>query len=982
VNYSLIADTGIQFITKEFDLKNFKLSNINCKIGTKEVIEDGEKFAVPVIVEYDGEKDDYVDSDGNIVDSESFNVIKATQALALYQGKWVPLPYFIEEQYNTQKSFIGGPIGWCRGMVQKKEGSGESYVLTLAFDTYLDKSGSSEYNSQKHMTLTSNNVKTGVARASLADDIKENSPLLEEEWMHEYLQNILKSDGKFAGISDAITKDNYFYYLGLYIAYLKFLKLFAPTVSIYEPQKEHKIDVDFVLDIGNSRSCGVLIESTQQKFHTFDFSTATTFHLRDLQKPHITYSEPFEMKVEFIKANFGDIEIDSWDRAFYWPSVVRVGKEAIDRVFAVGKLDVPTGMSSPKRYLWDKAPREISWYFNPGSLSKEPEPVGSGRTILSEMMIDVEGRLSTATAMELKGRYSRKAMMTFTLVEILLQAALYINSFEFREKNGNQKYIRLLRRVVLTTPTAMLNTDKKTFRECADSAVEILKEFYSKDGESIFDYIEIVPSASDVITNPEQASEIVQKKEWGFDEATCVQLSFIYGELTNKYQNNYELFFDIEGKNREIIDRSGKKSIKRCVTVASLDIGGGTTDLMVCSYINESQGNVSVVAPYPEFYEGFNIAGDDILKRVIERLIIRAIEKYAQEKGSRDTKGVINFLFGNYSSLHSASDKEYKKYITAQFLIPIALYALEIATKEEERIITKNFNEIIDELRGIDRIKDDILEYVNSKFRESGAKDFELDKIDFIFSTKEINEIITQVMAPVINRLSMIIEQLKCDYFIIAGQPSKLTIIKELVNRYLPITPDRVIPMGNYHIGKWYPFSKGSGLISDPKTTVAVGATVALMSGTMLKLDGFRIDTFYLKERVKSTARYIGGYDTKNKTVNSLIFTPEQDSNDEVLFNGATYIGMKQLDVSNWPGACMYRMDFADDEVAKALSKRLPLKISMQREPQNPEIILKTSIEDKDSNPVRNSYIVLIPQTLGNEDGYWLDTGIFHTAIF
>ncbi len=133
---------------------------------------------------------------------------------------------------------------------------------------------------------------------------------------------------------------------------------------------------------------------------------------------------------------------------------------------------------------------------------------------------------------------------------------------------------------------------------------------------------------------------------------------------------------------------------------------------------------------------------------------------------------------------------------------------------------------------------------------------------------------------------------------------------------------------------------------------------------------------------MKSTARYIGGYDTKSKSVTNLIFTPQNDMNDEVLYNGPTYIGMKQLSVENWPGACMYRMDFKDAEIAKHLSKTLPLKIHMERKPQNPEIILKTTIEDKNGNPISSSNIKLIPQTLGNEDGYWLDTGIFHTAIF
>ncbi len=135
-----------------------------------------------------------------------------------------------------------------------------------------------------------------------------------------------------------------------------------------------------------------------------------------------------------------------------------------------------------------------------------------------------------------------------------------------------------------------------------------------------------------------------------------------------------------------------------------------------------------------------------------------------------------------------------------------------------------------------------------------------------------------------------------------AGQPSKLKVIRELINKYLPITPDRVVLMGNYYIGKWYPFAKANGLIDDPKTTVAVGATVALMSGTVVKLDGFRTDTYYLKEKVKSTARYIGEFDTKNRFINSVIFKPDDDGDNSILYNGATYFGMKQLDVVKLTG--------------------------------------------------------------------------------
>jgi hypothetical protein len=41
--------------------------------------------------------------------------------------------------------------------------------------------------------------------------------------------------------------------------------------------------------------------------------------------------------------------------------------------------------------------------------------------------------------------------------------------------------------------------------------------------------------------------------------------------------------------------------------VASIDIGGGTTDLMICTYSAEAGQEIE---PHQNFREGFRIAGD------------------------------------------------------------------------------------------------------------------------------------------------------------------------------------------------------------------------------------------------------------------------------------------------------------------------------------------------------------------------------------
>ena len=55
---------------------------------------------------------------------------------------------------------------------------------------------------------------------------------------------------------------------------------------------------------------------------------------------------------------------------------------------------------------------------------------------------------------------------------------------------------------------------------------------------------------------------------------------------------------------------------------ASIDIGGGTTDLVITDYRLEGTGNNVSIFPGQLFREGFNIAGDDILKRLVQTQVI------------------------------------------------------------------------------------------------------------------------------------------------------------------------------------------------------------------------------------------------------------------------------------------------------------------------------------------------------------------------
>ncbi|MCK8181544.1 virulence factor SrfB, partial [Erwinia amylovora] len=90
-------------------------------------------------------------------------------------------------------------------------------------------------------------------------------------------------------------------------------------------------------------------------------------------QPHQLLTVLFEMLVEFAKASFGkqNFSLESGrDDAFVWRSITRVGREAGQLALQRLGTEVATGLSSPRRYLWDEESYTPGWLFSstPGNL--------------------------------------------------------------------------------------------------------------------------------------------------------------------------------------------------------------------------------------------------------------------------------------------------------------------------------------------------------------------------------------------------------------------------------------------------------------------------------------------------------------------------------------------------------------------------------------------------------------------------------------
>lgn len=115
------------------------------------------------------------------------------------------------------------------------------------------------------------------------------------------------------------------------------------------------IPVDLILDVGNTHTCGVLIEDHGDA--NDGLRQTAELQVRSLSEPQFLNDPLFTSRLEFSEARFGKqhFSVESGrEDAFIWPSIVRVGDEARKLAMQRTGTDGNSGISSPRRYLWMK----------------------------------------------------------------------------------------------------------------------------------------------------------------------------------------------------------------------------------------------------------------------------------------------------------------------------------------------------------------------------------------------------------------------------------------------------------------------------------------------------------------------------------------------------------------------------------------------------------------------------------------------------
>ena len=1006
----LIANTGLQFITKKVRLEQKMLNGLHLNFTERILnsspngdeyelilpyyIEHAAKFVDPNSINLDA-YDDYgllVPKRINLgfvleIDEDDIYKVRAREAMNICNGHWIPLPFFRIRPNDPKNPFHHGPESWCRGMLEECEPNDEGFthVFTLAFDTRI----STDNLEVKYSHLRpADATDSGSERFQCVSNEKDAAGFLTSELLNSWMYKLYKLPAS----KDERPGNNQLYrHLAIYHVLLKLLEETDafPDGGVGLLKGSGSIDVGLIIDIGNSRTCGLICEKTRPYDNDqFDFTSARRLRLRNLSKPHLVSEEPFEMQLAFSEERFGNQAAEALEDSFRWPSLLRVGSEAIYLTSIFESADYQATFSSPKRYLWDKNPVKVPWckvdrdgrmgFFN-DTENRDSALFGAAEYITSEGRVIPENKaLNLLGATE--SRYSRSSLMVMAIYELLLHALSQMNDPEFRRDMGNGTFQRVLKDIVLTCPTAMTLQEQHTLIQSAKDAVVLLQRTLGEDLN--VDEIEVHPLAPSL--DPAQENP----NPWKMDEASCSQFAYLYGELVHKYASKKNLFFEINGKERAYPKAEGEDpQYEQSVNIASIDIGGGTTDLMICSYSHKPEADIPQVTPKPLFWEGFNIAGDELIKELIEVIVIPAYKKELEKAipNSKEITTTLNRLFGPNAGGESAQERIFKKQFANQIAAPIAYTAIEHVVERNTENKMLRLKDLFEEYP---RPENGLLDHIEKtcRYQVGNDNDFSIYDIEFQIETAQINRAVQNVLGTVLGQLSYLIAQFDCDVILLSGRPSRMPLVRQLLAQSMLFSPDKIVCLGDYRFGHWYPFANPNGYVNDPKSTVCVGALIAYLNQNG-QLPGMNFNFQYL-DKIASTAKYIGVLDASYERIKNdrILLSDEKDAGEFLFYGQPVPIGMRQLNSEEWISSPLYVFDFLGEEARKrvmGLNPKFPLKVQIQRYGEHGEFLQKDNllIEDSNGDPFDARYFEFALRTSIKHQDHWRDTGSFITPI-
>ncbi|MDO4582760.1 MAG: virulence factor SrfB [Planctomycetia bacterium] len=790
--------------------------------------------------------------------------------------------------------------------------------------------------------------------------------------------------------------------------------------------------VHMVVDFGNSRTGALLLEVAGEISQTpqmLPFELTNRYHLdswnddgEPVRNPsarwfsskthwcNTPYLSPMPMKkIEYhqvdeggekkgwfsswgsgSKSRMNKVEVTVRPPMFEDLSQVRMGKEADDVLQVIATSDdIRTGVSSPKRYLWAD---DSSWLEGANWHMADPHDRAGTRTYCStlhgallkyiheddnDFLLRESGVKPTdfAPEMPLKPRHAPRVLMTAAIYELLTQAYTYLNSIQYRTQSGDAGRAREIRTLTLTYPSGMIPEERERLQAQVQKAIEIFNLTLGK-------YQHVKPLLN-----------------LSIDEASAVHLTYIWSELRLLGQDP-RIWFEslhqerrkpeveepkvdtapmlgspasrrrmgaVRGSTANKVEEFGDKQHE--VRIACIDIGGGTSDLMIAKYNFESKID-DYVRGKVLHQDGIALAGDQLAKRLLERIIVPAFgDAIAMEEED------VLLLFGPEVPRNREFRNQRVMWMN-RLLIPLTQHYLSLAT---EGITTEPINHMDPEL--IDPAVLESLQQAFDKLRGPGYYNLQQD-MELYVHQAEFEGVVHEVFDELLFDFCKRCMEYEVDVVLLAGQPSKLSYIQKLVRMYLPLSPSRIVPMFHHYAGNWYPYQdeKGMspGVIIDPKSPVVVGAAIGFMAAHGM-LPQFK---FEMTGKSEENTYYWGVMSDSTSGIRKerILFSPAEEGSREEITEFTTssqrvIIGRKMSDVETAQATPIYviKMDVGDRIGRTQVSIKIKRHKAIENQEEGLEVESVSGIV-AGQDAVLGENVFFTWRTLADER-YYLDTG-------
>ena len=646
------------------------------------------------------------------------------------------------------------------------------------------------------------------------------------------------------------------------------------------------VDVDLIVDLGNTRTIALLLERPGDDVESKAFGRRSTILrflprgapyaqpanvaeggiLADdcgiidswllLQRPLFYHLEPPANRYKLSKHYKEVAHTDQGDpryRLHYYlphtfvelsPALVGGGRshpEGVSKTLASIPLDqdVRFTLSSPKRYAWDDRPQGhgggMFWFQIPShSEGKTPETFEEFKSLIRYFMEpsgadwDIDNPpcddddFPRLPSIDAPAEYPRRDAICWFALSIIEAAYRQINAEQYLRKVGRNALPRRLRNIRVTYPAGWIHEERTRYFEQWQRAINLFTLTRFEDHAPV---------------NPAQPSSGGSRPiliNDGMDEAICSQLPILYADVTAL--GGPAAWIELYG-------RDGS------VNVMNVDVGGGTTDLAIIQYrLHREGGSVGesrILQTRLLFRDGYSVAGDNLVKRLIERALLPSWLEASAREHFQDVPAAAEWVkrflqdpaHAEFNPVDPRASMKMMRITRLVFIPLVNTWLQNLAHRDAnpdhawEPLNLENLvaREIVDPnaLRELNDLTDSLVRLKCPGAAEWRGPAFGSEGVRIHAEIGELTACIDEVFGEHFNFLGELAGRFDSQLIMVSGKPSELPRIRELITDSFPVLPQRIIHVKNFPAGGWYPFSSfDEGRIADAKTCTVVGAAL------------------------------------------------------------------------------------------------------------------------------------------------------------